>query len=104
MKQIAWLFTNLLAGSCSYFKQESLQKPVARVNNSYLYEEDLKALQEQIASKEDSAQLVSNFINRWATQQLLINQKHQPSTSPVVRIWEIGGAVQNRFIYGSLQE
>ncbi|HPF10624.1 MAG TPA: peptidyl-prolyl cis-trans isomerase [Flavobacteriaceae bacterium] len=74
MKQIAWLLLLLLAGSCSYFKQESLQKPVARVNNSYLYEEDLKPLQEQIASKEDSAQLVSNFINRWATQQLLINQ------------------------------
>ncbi len=64
----------LLASACDYFKQEDLRVPIARVNDSYLYEEDIADLISEATTKEDSALLVNNFVNRWATQQLLIDQ------------------------------
>ncbi|WP_378185146.1 peptidyl-prolyl cis-trans isomerase [Aquimarina sp. W85] len=47
---------------------------MARVNNSYLYEEDIQGLVPEGVSKEDSISLVNNFINRWAKKQLFINK------------------------------
>jgi hypothetical protein len=46
---------------------------VARVNDAYLYIEDISDLASEGTTKEDSTLLVQNFINRWATQQLLID-------------------------------
>ena len=46
---------------------------MARVNDSYLYVEDLKALVAEGTSKEDSMFVVNGFINRWATQLLLVD-------------------------------
>ena len=60
--------------SCDYFKKGSGELPVARVNESYLYEEDLKGLVFEGTSKEDSILIIENFVTRWATQQLLIDQ------------------------------
>lgn len=60
--------------SCEYFKKESQEKAVARVNDSYLYEADIQKLITDNTSKEDSILVVNNYINRWATQQLLIDQ------------------------------
>ena len=59
--------------SCEYLKKTDERKPVARVNESYLFEDDIKNLVPQGASKADSTLLVQNFINRWATQQLLMD-------------------------------
>ena len=47
---------------------------IARVNDSFLYEEDVRSLISENTSPEDSAMLVNNFINRWATQKLLIDR------------------------------
>ena len=63
----------LLFLSCEFFKKEELGIPVARVNNIYLYQDDVKNLVSEETSKEDSTVIVNNFINRWATQQLLIS-------------------------------
>ena len=60
--------------SCEYFKQETERKAVARVNDTYLYEEDILKLIAENTSAEDSTLIVNNYINRWATQQLLIDQ------------------------------
>ncbi len=60
--------------SCDYLKQDAQQVPIARVNDTYLYLEDIKELFSQTSSKEDSTLLVTNYINRWATQQLLLDQ------------------------------
>ncbi len=60
--------------SCGYFQQSEDRKVVVRVNDSYLYEEDIRALINEDASPEDSAIIVSNYITRWATQQLLIDR------------------------------
>lgn len=68
------IFFCFLLVSCDYFKKEETRIPVARVNTTYLYQEDIDAVMGQMANKEDSAQITNNFINRWATQQLLIDQ------------------------------
>jgi hypothetical protein len=60
--------------SCDYFKQDIDKKPIARVNESYLFEEDIRELITDETSEEDSILIVNNFINRWATKQLLIDQ------------------------------
>ena len=60
--------------SCDFFKQEVEPNAIARVNNVYLYQEDIKHLVPQNISKADSTVIVKNYITRWATQQLLIDQ------------------------------
>ena len=59
--------------SCDFFKTTDDRVPVARVNDSYLYEDDIKALVGEGISKEDSTFVVNGFINRWATQLLLVD-------------------------------
>ncbi len=61
-------------GSCQYFKKEAEKNAIARVNDSFLYEEDIEKLLTANTSPEDSTLIVNNYINRWATQQLLIGQ------------------------------
>jgi hypothetical protein len=70
-------FFILLVGlsSCQYFApEESQKKPLARVNQSYLYLEDILDLLGPNMTPADSALLIQNQINKWATQQLLIDQ------------------------------
>ncbi len=76
MKRIA-VFILCCSGlfvSCDYFKQETEQVPVARVNDTYLYKKDIQKLIPVNTTSEDSTIIVSNYITRWATQQLLIEQ------------------------------
>jgi len=63
----------LLITSCNFFKKTDDGNAVARVNDSYLYYDDVKNLVSEGTSKEDSVLLVQNYINRWATQQLLVD-------------------------------
>lgn len=64
----------LLGTSCELFETADPRAAVARVNDSYLYEEDIEALVSEDFTPEDSAIVVSNFITRWATQRLLIDR------------------------------
>lgn len=70
-----WLLISIiLLVSCDYFEKEETGIPVARVNNTYLYQEDIEDVMGGVVNKEDSAQIINNFINRWATSRLLIDQ------------------------------
>ena len=60
--------------SCEYFKQESQEGVVARVNDEYLYISDIQKLISENTTPEDSTLIVNNYITRWATQKLLIGQ------------------------------
>lgn len=60
--------------SCSYFEEPEEREIIARVNQSFLYKEDIESLIGEDMTAEDSALVVNNFINRWATQQLLIDK------------------------------
>ena len=62
------------ATGCNFFEPADSRVPVARVNEEYLYEEDIRSLVSENLPPEDSALVVSNFINRWATQKLLLNK------------------------------
>jgi|TARA_R100000322_G_scaffold170449_1_gene145974 hypothetical protein len=67
-----------LLQSCDYFNfdfgPEGEREVVARVNKSFLYREDISNLTTATTSKEDSTVIVNNYIDRWATQQLLIDR------------------------------
>ncbi len=58
--------------SCDFFSKKENPKAIARVVNNYLYEEDIKNLIADDVSKEDSILIITNYIDRWATQKLLI--------------------------------
>jgi hypothetical protein len=60
--------------SCDYFRPDTKKEAVARVNNEYIYKEDIQKLISHNTSAADSTLIVNNYINRWATQQLLIDQ------------------------------
>lgn len=60
--------------SCEFFDQDPEKVPIARANESFLFMEDIKKLVPEGTSKEDSTLIVNNFINRWATQELLIER------------------------------
>ena len=59
--------------SCELFVKEPTGTPVARVDETYLYKKDIKALINPGMTPEDSTVIVNGFINRWATQQLLMD-------------------------------
>ncbi len=63
----------VFVNSCDFLKKSDDRTPIARVNENYLYEDDIKGLVSEGASKEDSTLLIQNFINRWATQQLFVD-------------------------------
>ncbi len=50
------------------------RKPVARVGDKFLYAEDIKAILPETINPEDSASFVTNYINTWATRQLLLEK------------------------------
>lgn len=63
-----------LGSACSYFERTEEREVIAKVNDSYLYKEDIEDLVAENTSREDSSLIVSSFINRWATQRLLIDR------------------------------
>lgn len=63
----------LMACSCNYFKPEQKPQSIARVGKNYLYKSDIATLVPAGTSKEDSILLVRDFIDRWASQKLLID-------------------------------
>ncbi len=74
MKYLGLMICLALAVSCQNFGNQSKREAIARVNNTYLYKEDIKDLIPEKTSKEDSINIVNNFINTWATRQLFMDQ------------------------------
>ena len=58
--------------SCDFFKETDDRIPIARVHETYLYEEDVKDLLKDGMSVQDSTMVVSSYINDWAKEQLLV--------------------------------
>ncbi|MBT8259310.1 MAG: peptidyl-prolyl cis-trans isomerase [Bacteroidia bacterium] len=72
-KILSLLSVGLLV-SCQFFNDSPDGIPVARVNDVYLYEDDISDIVPEGSGEVDSLLRVQNFIDQWATQQLLINQ------------------------------
>ncbi len=64
----------VLIFSCQSFGDQKKREVIARVNDTYLYKDDIESLVPDTASKEDSTSIVNNYINTWATRQLFIDQ------------------------------
>jgi len=62
----------LMVCSCNYFKPQQKEASIARVGKNYLYKTDIATLVPAGTSKEDSLLIVRDFINRWASQKLII--------------------------------
>lgn len=67
------LFLLVCFSSCNYFQPEAKPQSIARVNDSFLFKDDIKNLVPAGTSKEDSLVIVRNFIDRWASQKLLMD-------------------------------
>lgn len=70
---VAILFISLTPSSCGLQKDES-GGVLARVGENYLYAEDVAPLLANGVSAQDSASIVSNFVNNWAAKQLLLEK------------------------------
>lgn len=74
------LFTFLISSllvltSCdSLFRQKVEKEPLARVGEDFLYREDVAPLIRDDMSPQDSALFVTNYINNWASKQLLLSK------------------------------
>src|SRR5690554_3312940 len=68
------LLASLMASCDSLFNKEREKVPVARVGETYLFQEDLVVLVKDDMSKEDSTLFVTNYINNWASKQLLLSK------------------------------
>lgn len=82
--------------SCEFFKKQNEEDAIARVNETYLYKEDIEDLVPAGASKADSTVIVNQFINRWASQLLLmdgallnLNEVKQESFNKLVEQYKI---------------
>ncbi len=65
----------VLLGSCdALFKKKEEKEPLARVGEVYLYKEDIASLLDDSISEQDSILFVSNYINNWASKQLLLSK------------------------------
>lgn len=73
-----FLFVCSLVG-CDFFKpkDQTEEKPVARVNETYLYPSDFAALVPIGQSPEDSALFAEKFVNDWVKKQLMIARSQQ---------------------------
>ena len=73
MRCIAGIGFCLLFISCNYFRPGAKPQSIARVNDNYLFREDIKGIVPVGTSKEDSVLMVRNFMDRWASQKLLMH-------------------------------
>lgn len=71
-KAIVLLTVFVFITSCDFLREDDHKTPIARVNDSYLYIEDIEDIVSNGLTGTDSTIIVNNYINRWATQELLI--------------------------------
>jgi len=72
MKAIIFILMAVVFISCNDRNEET--NAIARVNNIYLFEDDLLGKLPDNLSKEDSVLFRSSFINSWAMEQLLLQK------------------------------
>jgi hypothetical protein len=83
---LRWLIICFLFffSSCDYINRkteadtsEEVKKPLARVNEVYLYQEDISVLLSEATSKEDSISITNRFVNSWIRKRLMLDRAEQ---------------------------
>jgi hypothetical protein len=74
-------FLGMLASSCDLIQikrgkkgSDESRKPVARVNQSFLYLDELNGIVPKDATATDSAARISSYVTSWIRKQLLLNE------------------------------
>jgi len=69
------ILISLLITSCEgLFNKVEEKEPLARVDNTFLFKEDIASLIRDDMTVEDSTVFVANYINNWASKQLLLSK------------------------------
>ena len=75
MKDILLVVTTfLLITSCSDLNQTNNRLVIARVDDKYLYSDELPLMASNGYSKEDSISIVRNYIDRWIKKELMVSR------------------------------
>ncbi len=74
MKYYKLILLFLVATSCQNFRNQIKREAVARVNDTYLFKDEIKDLVPKNISKDDSINIVNDYIKTWATRQLFIDK------------------------------
>jgi hypothetical protein len=81
LTQVLFVFLALTLAGCDLIKikgdnseSDQQRQPAARVNNSYLYKDELVGIVAPGTPTADSARLVEAYINSWIKKQLLISE------------------------------
>ncbi|HXH17584.1 MAG TPA: hypothetical protein VNJ07_00770 [Chitinophagales bacterium] len=75
-----WLILSLpliFCSSCTYFQRDEIaggEKPLARVNDSYLYYSDIEPVVKSAGKTSDSASVVRTYIDDWIKRKLMIQK------------------------------
>lgn len=84
-KRFAYYFLLITFSSCQFFdfvkKDTTIEKPIASVNNNYLYSIDIESLIPRNLPKNDSLLIVKSIINNWAVQELLKQKAEENLTN-----------------------
>ena len=68
------IVVSILISCDSIFNKKIEKEPIARVGNTFLYKGDVADFIGSNMSKVDSASFVANYINNWASKQLLLSK------------------------------
>jgi len=74
MKFKILIFVLLVIAGCKSKDNEINRIPLAKVNDKYLYDVDIKELFTSNLSQEDSVTIAKNYINEWVKKQLLLKK------------------------------
>ncbi len=87
----------ILLISCDWLNDPSEGVIKARVGDTYLYQSDINIFLKDFPDAKDSLVLVSNFINNWATKQLLlegarrnVSKKQQDNFNKLAEDYRLG--------------
>jgi len=65
---------SVMVSSCEYFNDPDQIKPIARLGDNFIYIEDIPAYVYSGRSSADSAAAVNDFVNKWASKQIMISK------------------------------
>ena len=71
---VAVLIILFILPSCSFFKNKIEEKPIAKVNDKFLYPTDVAGMIPKGTTEEDSIQIIQNYIQTWIQKNLLIEK------------------------------
>ncbi|MFK5957424.1 MAG: peptidyl-prolyl cis-trans isomerase [Lutibacter sp.] len=76
MKRIYfYILSIIILQSCNYFTiKNDTRQPIARVNNVFLYKDDLNNIFTSNIILQDSILIANNYINNWIKHQLLLSK------------------------------